>query len=72
MDPQPCPFMMLTLNHRGQQVLRFDNGFGDDHGIPRGPQGRTQGLVYSSYGVDVMDAGDLNSRRRALVSSGWQ
>jgi CRISPR-associated protein Cmr6 len=70
---QRCPFKRLTKNQRGQDVLRFDRSFADQHGIEPAAQNRTQGLAYGSYGMDEMDAGDLDSRcQRWYAPSGSQ
>ncbi|HYT92681.1 MAG TPA: type III-B CRISPR module RAMP protein Cmr6 [Gemmataceae bacterium] len=71
---QRCPFKRLTRNQKGQDVLRFDPRFADAHGIELAAQNRTQGLVYGSYGMDEMDAGDLKSRGQrwyAAPGSQW-
>jgi len=73
--PEPCPFLSLTRNRDNQEVLRFDRSFAQEQGIelPRG--NLTPGLLYHSYGMDTMDAGDLASRRRrwfAPVGSLWK
>jgi CRISPR-associated protein Cmr6 len=64
-EPQACPFKRMIKNQRGQDVLRYDqHGFGRDHGIEADAYNRTQGLVYSSYGMDEMDAGKPQTRKQ--------
>lgn len=73
--PQLCPLKTIRKNRRNQDQLVYDSNFGDEHGIPRGPQGMTQGVEYAAYGMDEMATGDLESRKQrwfAPSGSRWQ
>lgn len=72
--PERCPFMTIVPNRQRLPSLRFDSNFGKHHEFFPAEAGMSQGIVYSSYGMDVMDAGRLDTRRQrwyAMPGARW-
>lgn len=65
------PLKKLGKNKRGQDILVFDEDIGKGYGVAQPPRGIVPGALYIAYGMDEMDAGDLNSRKtRFFITPG--
>jgi CRISPR-associated protein Cmr6 len=62
--PELCPFKTTGQSGQGKAILKGNEAFLRQHGIPPTTGRLTQGLLYHSFGMDEMPAGRPDERKQ--------